>query len=264
MTLLAAFQILLYRYTRQEDIAIGSPFAGRRFSELRQSIGLFIETLVLRTDLSGDPSFRDLVKRVRDVSIETYSHSDVPFEELAKELKLQRNATYAPFFQVFFVLQNELEPMVKLPHVDIRRFRIKRNTAMFDLALSMVETTEEIRGTLTYKSELFEDSYISRMVHHFRTLLNGIVRDPLRRISALPLLTDVERRQLLVERNETTKTYPEDRCIHRLFETEAVQSADVPAVVFERTQLTYRELDRESQPAGACICRAWECSLGCW
>jgi amino acid adenylation domain-containing protein len=246
MTLLAAFQTLLYRYTRQEDIAIGSPFAGRMFPELRRSIGLFIETLVLRTDLSGDPSFRGLVKRVREVSIEAYSHSDVPFEELAKELKLQRNATYAPFFQVFFALQNELEPMVKLPHVDIRRFRIKRTTAMFDLALSMVETTEEIKGTLTYKCELFEDAYMSRMVQHFLILLRGIVRDPLRRISTLPLLTDVERRQLLVERNQTKKDYPDDKCIHGLFETQAIRSPDALAVIFEGTQLTYRELDRRA------------------
>ena len=218
MTLLAAFKTLLYRYTGQEDLVLGSPIAGRIRGDIENLIGLFINTLVLRTDLSGNPTFRELLRRVRAVALEAYAHQEVPFEKLIEDLHLERSLSFSPLFQVMFVLQNTPESELKLLGCTVSPLTIKRETALFDLFLSLAERDEGLHGTLSYRTDLFDRATISRMIGRFQVLLHGIVADPDRPISTLPLLMETEKHQLLVEWNETNKDYPKDKCIHQLFE----------------------------------------------
>jgi aspartate racemase len=243
MTLLAAFQTLLYRYTGQEDIAVGSPIANRNRREIEELIGFFVNTLVLRSNLSGDPSFRELLGRVREVALGAYAHQDIPFEKLVEELHPERNLSYSPQFQVMFVLQNAPSTAWEFEGLTVRSFAVDSETAKFDLTLSLSERAEGLRGSVEYRTALFDDETISRMLGHLQVLLEGIVADPDRSISALPILTEPERHQLLVEWNDTKREYPKDKCIHELFEEQVDRCPEAVAVVFEDQQLTYRELN---------------------
>ena len=243
MTLLAAFQTLLYRYTGQDDILIGSPIAGRNRTEIEGLIGFFVNTLVLRTDLSGDPSFRELLGRVRKVALDAYAYQDLPFEKLVEELHPQRNFSHSPVFQVMFAFQNVPMTELRLTGLTVNSLKADRETATFDLSLLMVEEARSLKGTVEYNTDLFNGDTISRMMGHFQTLLESIVADPGTPISRLGLLTDSERHQLLIEWNSTTRDYPEDKCIHQLFEAQAEKTPDAIAVVFEDKRLTYRELN---------------------
>ena len=247
MTLLATFQTLLYRYSRQEDIIVGSPIAGRNRAEIEGLIGFFVNTLVLRTDLSGNPSFRELLKRVRSVTLDAYSHQDLPFAKLVEELQPERSLSYSPLFQIMFVLQNApgqagggllglTETPVQLP----------TETAKFDLTLSVVEKDGVLVGLWEYNTDLFDAATIKRMSAHFQTLLEGIVDNPNRPIATLPLLTKAEQHQLLVEWNDTQQDYPVDKCIHQLFEEQVERTPNAIAVTFEGQQLTYRELNNRA------------------
>ncbi|MDQ3942480.1 MAG: condensation domain-containing protein, partial [Actinomycetota bacterium] len=246
MVLLAAFQALLARYSGQEDIAVGTPIAGRNRAETEGLIGFFVNTLVLRTDLSGDPTFRELLGRVRETTLEAYAHQDLPFEKLVEELEPQRDLSRTPLFQVMFALQNVPQQDPELADLTLSRLRVESGTAKFDLTLSMIEEAKGLKGSLEYNTDLFEAATIERMLGHFRTLLEGIMTEPERRISELPLLTEAERHQLLVEWNDTQTDYPKDQCVHVLFETQAERTPDAVAVVFEDQRLTYRELNRRS------------------
>ena len=242
MTLLAAFQTLLYRYTGQADICVGSLIANRNHSQTEQLIGLFVNTLVLRTNLSGNPSFQELLGRVREVALGAYAHQDLPFEQLVEALQPKRSLSHQPLFQVMFVLQNAPMSALELPGLTISPLESDSATAKFDLTLSMSESSQGLVGSLEYNTDLFEADTISRMLGHFQTLLEGIVADPLQRLADLPLLTPVERQQLLFEWNHTQVDYP-NICIHELFEAQVERTPDAPAVVFKNQQLTYRELN---------------------
>ncbi|WP_375511201.1 amino acid adenylation domain-containing protein [uncultured Nostoc sp.] len=246
MTLLAAFQTLLHRYTRQDDIVVGSPIANRNSVETEELIGFFINTLVLRTDISGNPSFRELLARVRQVTLEAYAHQDLPFEKLVKELQPERNLSQTPLFQVMFVLQNTPIEEFKLPDVEFSTMAVYTNTAKFDLTFGMSETETGLTGLLEYSTDLFDACTIHRMVEHFQTLLEGIVANPDRHISKLPLLTATEQHQLLLKWNQTQVNYPKDQCIHQLFEAQVEKNPDAIALVFEDKQLTYRELNQRA------------------
>ncbi|AFZ23801.1 amino acid adenylation enzyme/thioester reductase family protein [Cylindrospermum stagnale PCC 7417] len=240
MTLLAAFQTLLYRYTGEEDIIIGSPIANRNRVEIEKLIGCFVNTLVLRTNLDGNPSFKELLLRVRQVAIEAYTHQDLPFEKLVEELKPNRDLSYNPLFQVMFVLQNSVSDGIwKTEEMDTE-------TAKFDAFLSMVDSEAGLVGTLEYNIDLFNAETIKRMVGHFQTLLEGIVANSNQRISNLPLLTSAERQTLLVDWNNTKVDFPQAACIHQLFEAQVEKTPDAVAVVFENQKLTYRELNQRS------------------
>jgi amino acid adenylation domain-containing protein/non-ribosomal peptide synthase protein (TIGR01720 family) len=243
MVLLAAFNALLYHYTGQDDVVIGTVSAGRNKSEIENAIGFFLNTLVLRTDLSGLPSFRQLLTRVREVSLDACTHEDLPFEQLVEALQLDRNHNHNhnPLFQVAFVL----EPPVPFLDCDwtVSQLDIQTDTAKFDLTLELDERPEGIIGRFEYNTDLFDAATIVRMIGHFQTLLEGIVTNPDQQISGLPLLTEPERRQLLVEWNDTQTQYPQDKCIHQLFEEQVERSPDAVAVVFEDQQLTYQELN---------------------
>ncbi len=243
MTLLAAFKTLLHRYTGQDDIIVGSPIAGRNRPEVEGLIGFFVNTLVLRTDLSGNPSFRELLSRVREIALEAYAHQDLPFEKLVEELQPERNLSHSPLFQVMFVLQNTPGQALELPDLKLNPMEVDNDTAKFDLTLSVVEGTEGLQGTFEYNTDLLDAVTVKRMVGHLRTLLEGTVANPEQRIEALPLLTEAERHQLLVEWNDTQANYPKDLCIHQLFEAQVERTPEAVAVVSEEQQLTYRELN---------------------
>ncbi|WP_445627743.1 amino acid adenylation domain-containing protein [Nostoc sp. DSM 114167] len=243
MTLLAAYDTLLYRYTGTEDILVGSPIANRDRSEIEGLIGFFVNTLVMRTSLTGNPSFSELLTRVRSMAMEAYSHQNLPFEMLVEALQPERNLSHTPLFQVMFVLQNAPTSELGLTGLTVNRLPIKGTTSRFDLTLSMENTATGLAGWWEYNTDLFDASTIERMTSHFVTLLEGIVANPEQRISQLPLLTAVEQQQLLVEWNDTEVDYPLHKCIHQLFEEQVELTPDVVAVEFGNQQLTYKQLN---------------------
>ncbi|MEG3939648.1 amino acid adenylation domain-containing protein [Microcoleus sp. S36b_A3] len=246
MTLLAAFKTLLYRYTGQADIPVGSPIANRNRAEIQGLIGFFVNTLVLRTDLSGEPTFRQLLARIREVSLEAYAYQDLPFEKLVEELQPERNLSYNPLFQVAFVLQTPPVAAESIAGLNLTLLNVENQTAKVDLTLYLEEKQEEISGQFEYSTDLFDAVTIRRMAGHFLTLLEGIAANPERRIEELPLLGEKERHQLLVEWNDTRVDYSSDRCIHQLFEAQVERTPDAIAVVFEDQKLTYRELNKRA------------------
>ena len=246
MTLFAAYQTLLHRYSGQNDIVIGSPVAGRNRSELESLIGFFLNMVVLRADLSGNPTFRELLVRVREICLEAYAHQDLPFERLVEELRPKRDLSYNPFFQVTFAIQHGPSFQLDLPGLTAMDVDVDPGTARFDLNLVMKEEESGLQGYIDYNTDLFDASTIERMNEHFQGLLAGIVADPNEPIDNLPLLTERERHQLLVEWNDTDRDYPREKCIHQLCEAQVERTPEAVAVVFEERQLTYRELNRRA------------------
>ncbi|MGH7824390.1 MAG: non-ribosomal peptide synthetase [Candidatus Binatia bacterium] len=243
MTLLAAFQALLQRYTGQEDIIVGSPVAGRNWPEVENLIGCFLNTIVLRTQITGSPSFRELLGRVRQVATEAYAHQDLPFEQLVDELHPERDMSRNPLFQVMFVLQNPLK--LEFPGLSVRRLKLDRGATPFDLILSMEDAEGGLGGWFEYNTDLFDAGTIARAAGHLQALLKGVVENPEQQISDLPLLTDPERRQL-TEWNSTQAHYPQDLCLHQLFEAQVERTPDSVAVIFEDERLTYQELNHRA------------------
>ncbi|MEH2159122.1 amino acid adenylation domain-containing protein [Nostoc sp.] len=256
ITLLAAFQILLYRYTQQEDIAIGSPIANRNRSEIEGLIGFFVNSLVLRTDLSGNPTFRELLSRVKEVALGAYAHQDLPFEKLVEELHPERNLNQNPLFQVVFALQNAPMSVLELPSLTLSPLPFETETTRFDLEFHLWEpntqnslwadSSEGISGFVIYSTDLFDDATISRMLGHFQTLLEGIVANPEERIAQLPLLSESELYNLLVQWNNTQLDYPQDKSIYQLFQSVAEQNPDAIALVLGDKKLSYKELNIRS------------------
>jgi amino acid adenylation domain-containing protein len=246
MLLLAAFKVLLHRYTGQVDILVGSSIANRNHVETEGLIGLLINTLILRTDLSGDPTFEELLERVREVSLGAYTHQDLPFEQLLDELRAEWDAGNAPVFQVAFQLQNFVMPTLELRNLTLIPFPIEVDTAKFELSLSMIETPEELMASLEYNTDLFQAATITRMLDHYRILLESVVAHPSLRISGLSLLNEAERRQLLTEWNPKFESGSPSMCLHKLFEEQVKRTPNAVALVFEHQRLTYDELNRRA------------------
>jgi amino acid adenylation domain-containing protein len=246
MTLLAAWQTLLYRYTGQEDITIGSPIANRNRTEVEGLIGFFVNALALRTDLSGNPSFLELLARVQQVALEAYAHEELPFEVLVEELQPERHLNHSPLFQVMFVLLPDPMQALVLPGLTLKRLPIHSNTAKFDLTMSLEDTEEGLTGILEYNSDLFDATTISRILGHFQTLLTGIVANPQQRVSDLPLLTLNEQQQILVEWNDTQTDIGDVQCVQQLFEEQVAKTPDAVAVVFDQQKLTYQQLNERA------------------
>ncbi|PPS41252.1 non-ribosomal peptide synthetase [Chroococcidiopsis sp. TS-821] len=245
MTLLAALQTLLFRYTNQDDILVGSPIANRHHPETENLIGCFINTLVLRTNLSGNPTFLELLQRVRETVLEALAHQTLPFEKLVDELQLARSLSYAPLFQVMLVLQNAFSiENIELPGLSVEHSRIDNHTAQFDLTFHLVESDSGLIGKLEYNTDLFDESTIVRLLEHFQILLTGIVTNPHQTLSALPLLTLAEQQQLRAWNQTTTPC--SDRCIHELFTAQAEKTPDAIALISGDEQLTYRELNHRA------------------
>ncbi|MBW4424871.1 MAG: amino acid adenylation domain-containing protein [Nostoc desertorum CM1-VF14] len=246
MTMLAAFQTLLYRYTQQEDIVVGSVIANRNRSELEGLIGFFVNSLVLRSDLSGNPTFRELLNRVREVTLGAYAHQDLPFEKLVEELHPERDLSRHPLFQVVFSLQNTPIEALELPGLKLSLFDFDSKIAKLDLEFHLWRDLETLKGEIVYSTDLFDQSTITRMLGHFQILLESIVANPKQHISDLALLTEGERQQLLIDWNDTKKTYPNGKCFHQLFEAKVEKSPDAIALVFGNQQLSYKELNIRS------------------
>ena len=250
MTLQAAFATLLSRYSAQTDITLGSPIANRNRREIESLIGLFVNTLVLRTRFEDNPSFEELLSQVRETTLRAYEHQDVPFEMVVEELQPQRSLSHSPLFQVMFVFQNTPMEELELPGVRLSPIEQPSTVAKFDLTLSMSETERGLVGSWEYATDLFEAETIERMATHFENMLASIVDNPQQAVGELPLLSPAERHQLLVEWNDTQSDYPQDKCIHHLFESQVAQTPDAVAVVFEDEQLTYRELNQRANQLG--------------
>ncbi|HEX6717999.1 MAG TPA: amino acid adenylation domain-containing protein [Pyrinomonadaceae bacterium] len=242
--LLAAFQVLLYRYTGDDDILVGSPSANRSRVEIENLIGFFANTLVLRTNVSGNPKFSELLRRVWTVVGEAQAHQAVPFEKVVAKLQPERSLSHTSLFQVMFGLQNDSTAELKLDGVNIHSSAVPTGTAKFDLSLLMEETKTGLNGIFEYATDLFEPTTISRMLDHFRTLLEGIGGDPEKRLSELPLLSKAEIDQLLAASNVTSLDTAQNVGIHQLFETQANKTPDAVALVFEDKWLTYHDLNK--------------------
>jgi amino acid adenylation domain-containing protein len=247
MTLLTAFKVLLSRYSSQLDLLVGTPIANRNRAELEPLIGLFINTLVLRTDLSADPSFKQLLARVKEVALGAYANQDVPFEKLVEELQPERDLARTPFFQVMFVMQNAPMPALRMGEVTMSPLVIEGATSKFDLTLSIMEEADgNLSGWLEYNTHLFDKAMIERMIGHYNTLLRGIIENPEEKVSRLPILTHSERGQLLRAFNDTAGGYGLDSCVHQLFEAQAERTPDAIALIYEDRKLTYEELNRKA------------------
>ncbi|MFD2170023.1 amino acid adenylation domain-containing protein [Tumebacillus lipolyticus] len=248
MTLLAAFNTLLHRYAEQEDIIVGSPIAGRNREEIEGLIGFFINTLALRTDLSGNPSFRDLLKRVRGVTLGAYAHQDLPLEQLIEELDLERDLSRSnPLFQVMFVLQNVRLTELKAAGMQLEPYQVESDAAKFDLTLQMTETEAGMVGEFEYNTDLFDSATITRMIEHFQVLLAGIATDPDAEIGLLPILPAAERATLLGEWAATYRDFPQELLTHQLVEQHAAQTPEAVAVQdAEGNRITYGELNRRA------------------
>jgi amino acid adenylation domain-containing protein len=255
MTLLAAFVILLSRYSGQEDIVVGSPITNRNRRALEALIGFFVNTLVLRTKLQGNPTFLEVLGRVRQIALDGYAHQDVPFDLLVETLQPARHSNHSPLFSVMFVLQNSPVEQLELAGVKAIPVELDRPTAgaTFDLTLSLQETEWGLRGAFEYNAQLFDATTVQRMVRHFETLVGAIATHPESRIAQLPVLTAAEQHQILVEWNKTQTNYPAGECLHQVFERQVRNTPDAVAVVLAsgesagagevEKQLTYRELN---------------------
>ncbi|HEY0605955.1 MAG TPA: amino acid adenylation domain-containing protein, partial [Herpetosiphonaceae bacterium] len=245
MTLLTAFQVLLARYTGQHDIVVGSPIAGRMRAEVADLMGCFVNTLVLRTDLDGNPTFAELLGRVRQTALDAYAHQDLPFEQVVEALQPERDLSRNPLFQVMFDLQNAPPSAPELPGLAMVPLTLEHSTEKFDLSLSFEEAEGKLSGVLRYSTDLFAPATIAQMLAHFQTLLHGIVADPGRPIADLPLLTEAEQQQLRAE-NPSATLAPRNTCVHDLFAAQAARTPEAVAVVFGDRSLTYAELDRRA------------------
>ncbi|HEY0513939.1 MAG TPA: non-ribosomal peptide synthase/polyketide synthase, partial [Thermoanaerobaculia bacterium] len=246
MTLLAGFLALLHRYTGQTDLLVGTPAAGRSRMELEGLIGFFINTLVLRTDVSGDPSFGELLERAREVALGAYAHGDLPLERLVEELAPERNLSHSPLFQVVFALQTG--PVMALPRIaglEAEALELPLAVAKFDLTVAMAEVTEDLAGVLEYNCDLFDAATARRMASHLQTLLTGAAAHPEARLSELPLLSAAERGELL-EWNDTAREYPRASLVHELFAAHARRRPEALAVTSGDRRLTYGELESRS------------------
>ncbi|HEX2642239.1 MAG TPA: amino acid adenylation domain-containing protein, partial [Thermoanaerobaculia bacterium] len=245
MVLLAAWQTLLFRYTGQRDLSVGSPIAGRNRGETERLIGFFVNTLVMRGDLSGNPTFEELLARVRRVALAAYAHQDLPFEKLVEELKPVRDMSHQPLFQVMLTLQNAPLGKMALPGLSLTPVEVGSSGSKFDLTLVLTEETDGVHGQLEYNTDLFDATTAARLAGHFRVLLEAIAESPRQTVAAVPLLTLPERHQLLTEWSEAHPE-PFGPCVHHLLERQAGIRPRAVACVHEQESWTYAELNRRA------------------
>jgi natural product biosynthesis luciferase-like monooxygenase protein len=246
MTLLAAFQVLLSRYSGQRDICVGTPIANRTRVETESLIGFFVNTLVLRTDVADNPTVSELLRRVREVTLNGYAHQDLPFEKLVEELEVERSLSHTPLFQVMFSLQNAVTTDSRLAGLEMQLLEVESETARFDLALDLREQGGEFCGRAEYSTELFARETIERLMSHYAELLSGMVARADARLSEIGMMSEAERRQLLVGFNQTALTYPDETCIHQLFEQQVERTPQATALIYGAEEVSYRELNERA------------------
>jgi amino acid adenylation domain-containing protein len=255
MILMAAFQTLLFRYSAHDDICVGTGIANRRWQQSEGLIGMLINNLVLRTDFSGDPTFQQLLQRVRDLTLDAFANQDIPFDKVVEVLRPKRDPSYNPLFQVMLSFHDATAPEMTLPGLDVNlKVAISNGSSKFDMNLTVVPHLKKLRGSSLmgdpgvtviweYNTDLFDEATIQRMAGHYQALLESIAADPEQRVSQLPLLSEAERRQLLVQFNDTARDYPQQECLHQLFEAQAELTPQAIALVFEEQELSYAELN---------------------
>ncbi|MDB5099423.1 MAG: Malonyl CoA-acyl carrier protein transacylase, partial [Cyanobacteria bacterium RYN_339] len=243
MLLLAAFQVLLYRYSHQTDVCVGVPYANRRLADMEGVLGLFVNTLVLRGDLEGAPRFRDFLQQIKERCLDADDYQDLPFEKLVEALNPERSPSHHPLFQVMFALQGASSPGWAAGGLTATTLELGSETAKFDLGLDLTPGDDGLVGRLDYNRDLFDHATIVRLAGHFSTLLEAIAAAPDTSVAELPLLTPAERQQLLVDWNQTRVDYPKDACIHQLIAAQVERTPGAIAVQFEGESLTYQALD---------------------
>jgi len=251
MTVLAAFAVVLGRYSHQDDLVVGVPMAGRGSPETHDLIGFFANTLPLRANLTGDPTFRELVQRVKQVSLGAFDHEDLPFEMTVEALRPERSLAYTPIFQVMFAYQNAPREELQLPGIEASPFEIETNTSMFDLTLFLWERPEGLLASLEYSTDLFDRTSIQRLLRNMEVLLAGAMTSPETPISRLPLLDDAERRRITIDWNSTEAEYPADVPLQTLIEAQSQGSPQAVAVTCGAESLTYRELNARANQLAA-------------
>ncbi len=253
MTLLAGFQTMLHRYSAGDDIVVGTPVAGRPRVETEGLIGLFVNMLAMRGDLADDPTFRELLRKTRDRALEAYAHQDLPFDAVVESIHPERNLSYPPIVQVTFQIRNYPLEDTQLDSLQVEELDFDPGVAQFDLSLEVTEKSDGLFCKLIYNRDIFERETIVRMAGHFETLLDGIAAAADTHISRLPMLTDAERHQLLVEWNDTCREYPHE-CVHRLFEAQVERTPDRVAAKFGDSEFSYADLNaRTNQIARALV-----------
>ncbi|HEY6931723.1 MAG TPA: condensation domain-containing protein, partial [Thermoanaerobaculia bacterium] len=246
MTLLAAFNVFLQRHTGQDDLSVAAPIAGRNLPELENLIGFFANTIVLRSDLSGDPTFREVLARVREAALESYTHQDVPLEKIVETLRPERSLAVNPIAQVLGVLQNVPLAPLRLKRAKVTPLESWTRTSRFDLELHATETADGLACTLVGSSDLFEEKSLERMLARFETLTDSIVRTPDLRISELDLLPETERAEIVSDWNPPSRDFASGRPIYEFLEDRADRSPDSVAAEFEDRRLSYAELNRKA------------------
>ena len=243
MTLLAAYVVLLHRYTGQADIVVGSPVANRNRAETEGLIGFFVNMLVMRVKVCGDGDFRQLIRQVRDIALGAYDHQDLPFEKLVEELHPDRDMSRNPLFQVTFALQNAPMAPLELEELTLSQIPPELITTRFDLEMNAWEGPQGLVLSLMYNTSLFDSGTIRRILRHYQNLLEAIVANPGDRLASLPLQGDMERRQMLFEWNATATDFPKEETIPALFEQQVERIPDKAAVVYDGRTCTYEELN---------------------
>ncbi len=246
MTLLTAFNILLSRHSGQKDIVVGSPIANRHYQDTEEIVGFFVNTLALRTNLSGDPTFLSLLERVRENCLEAYKHQDYPFERFVEVLNPPRDMSRSPLFQIVLAFQNAPRSDTHFKDLDHKPFQTEHRTTKFDLTAFVREENGQFVLVFEYYRDIFLPTTMQRLMKHFESLLGSITRDPLQTISVLSFLSAEERAHILKDFNNTKTDYPKDKTIHELFEEQVMKTPNNTAVVFEEKSLTYQELNQRA------------------
>lgn len=277
MTVLAAFALLLSRHSGQDDIVIGSPIATRRQRELESLLGFFLNNLLFRIHLHDTLSFRELLQKVKQTALDAYAHQDIPFERLVHALQPVRTSGVTPLFQVMFVLENVPMESLQLPGLTLTPLEIESMTADYDFVLSLAENDQQLTSKFVYNADLFEATTVRRLIGHFQTLLREIAAHPKQRIATLPMLSEDERQQIVVEWNATGRDYPSDACIHDLFEAQVARTPDATALEFDGRHMTYRYLNAKANQlahylqasgvgpdvlVGICVTRSFDMVIG--
>ena len=243
MILLAAFKVLLHRYTGQTDVLVGVPIANRQRPEVEGLIGLFINTLVLRTAVPGDATFEELLGRVKETALEAYEHQDMPFDLLIRLLQVRRDSNRKALFQTMFALQDFPEVDLQLSGLEITRFPVNTHTSKVDLTLEVRPVPSGLRAVLEFNSELFSPDFARQILQHWHAVLVDVAANPARRLAEISMLSPAERHRVLVEWNRTGRDYPRDKCVHELFQEQAERKPDAVAVECEGQSLSYGELN---------------------
>jgi amino acid adenylation domain-containing protein len=246
MAIMAAFQSLMGRWSGQDDVVVGTPIAGRNRAELEGLIGFFVNTLPVRGDLRGDPTFRELLRRTREATLDAYAHQDLPFEKLVAEIHPERSLSHGPVFQVMLTLQNLPEGELRLGELRIEQVLAQEVAAKYDLAFTLAETPAGLSGSVQYNPDLFDEATVARMARHLGRLMEGAAAHPDTRLSRLPLMDDAERALVVDEWNRTAREMEEEVCVHDLFARQAARTPHAPALTYRNARMTYAELDAAS------------------